>query len=109
MQDRPLTAKTVEDVSVDSRQEAEFDKIGIAIQHILPTTPIRDVQEVADTLVQSLSVDEQQTLLRALRKHQVDDLIDKTPEQDLDQVLSPDWRDGGYRSEEHTSELQSPS
>ena len=50
MQDRPLTAETVEDVSVDSRQEAEFDKIGIAIQHIMLSTPIRDVQEVADTL-----------------------------------------------------------
>ena len=96
MQERQLTAETVEDVSVDSRQEAEFDKIGIAIQHILPITPIRDVQEVADTLVQSLSVDEQQTLLRALKKRQVDDLIDKVPEQDLDQVLSPDWRDGSY-------------
>jgi hypothetical protein len=32
MQDRPLTAETVEDVSVDSRQEAEFDKVGVAIQ-----------------------------------------------------------------------------
>ena len=96
MQDRQLTAETVEDVSVDSRQEAEFDKVGIALQHILLTTPIRDVQEVADTLVQSLSVDEQQTLLRALKKRQVDDLIDTVPEQDLDQVLSPDWRDGSY-------------
>jgi hypothetical protein len=34
------------------------------------------VQEVADALVQGLSVDEQQTLLRALKKRHVD-LSDK--------------------------------
>lgn len=96
MQDRLLTAETVEDVSVDSRQEAEFDKVGVALQHILLTTPVRDVQEVADALVQGLSVDEQQTLLRSLKKSQLNDLTDKIPEQDLDQVLSPDWRDGSY-------------
>jgi hypothetical protein len=39
MQDRPLTAETVEEVSVDSRQEAELEKVGVAIQEILLTTP----------------------------------------------------------------------
>lgn len=96
MQDRPLTVETVEEVSVDSRQEAELEKVGVAIQEILLTTPVCDVQEVADALVQGLSVDEQQTLLRALKKRHIDEVMENAPKEDLDQVLTPNWRDGSY-------------
>ncbi|MCB1660085.1 MAG: polyphosphate kinase 2, partial [Pseudomonadales bacterium] len=96
MQDRALTAETVEDVSVDIRQEAELEKVGVALQQILLTTPVRDMQEVADVLIEGLSIDEQHALLRALKKRHVDEVMDCAPEEDLDQVLTPNWRDGSY-------------
>ena len=95
MQERPLSPENIEAFSVEQRQQAALEQAGAELQHRLQTAEIGNIQAVADALVQSFSVDEQQTLLRALKNRHLEEL-DLTPQQDLDLVLSNDWREGGY-------------
>lgn len=89
------TPAETEALTVGERLEARQAAKLSALSDILHAEPQVKLDELADTLLTSFSPDEQKALSRALRRQQ-QAIRDRTPNENLDTILSADGSPGGY-------------
>jgi polyphosphate kinase len=84
-----------EDLTVQDRVEAKQAAKLAALRDILQAQPEIELEELASTLLNAFSLDEQKALTGALRRQRLS-IKDRTPAENLDQILNSDGRFGSY-------------